>query len=497
MRIAKKILILIIFLIFIYFRLTPIINKTVPYTYDQGRDFLKAEQIINDKHLTFIGPTTGMEGVFHGAWWYYILSFFYFIFNGWPIGFYLGLFFVSTLSIILFYYFLKKEFGWQTSSVFLLITAVSPYLIQASFSVSNNTLSPFFVLLLIYSIYNFFKTKSEVFLFFVALSLGFIFEFEVAFGLFMIAAFFISSLFYKDFRKSYLDIKKVGYFLAGITLPFIPRLLFEIKNHFIQTKAFISYVSHPTATNQQSLQSAIVERLNLLISYYKQLFPFENKFLILIISVFFIYLFVSKIKSFKKYYLKTIGFLSLLIFSILVLSLINKNNFLWGYYFDGIQFILLFFIATIFSFKIKNGFGKIIQSTLIIFFVSLNLISVFSALKQKDAPLIGLKADDLIVNYLIQQTNPKDYYCLRIYTPPVITYTYNYLFFYYSSRGITKNPSGEIKNKQCYFLFDKEALGYEFRIKKWREDNIPKNMQLQTTKKFVNGSWIELWKEVD
>lgn len=44
--------------IFIYFRLIPIINQTVPYTYDQGRDFLKAEQIIRGKNLTFIGPTT-------------------------------------------------------------------------------------------------------------------------------------------------------------------------------------------------------------------------------------------------------------------------------------------------------------------------------------------------------------------------------------------------------------------------------------------------------
>ena len=67
--------------LFIYFRIGSVIYKTVGYTYDQGRDFLKVSEIILQKNITFIGPTTGIEGLFHGAWYYYILTIPFIIFN--------------------------------------------------------------------------------------------------------------------------------------------------------------------------------------------------------------------------------------------------------------------------------------------------------------------------------------------------------------------------------------------------------------------------------
>ena len=127
-----------ILFIFFYLRTTPIINQTVPYTYDQGRDFLKAEEIIQDKNLTFIGPTTGMAGVNHGAWWYYFLLIPYIIFNGWPQGFYLFLLSVNFIANFLFYLFLNSSFGFIPAIFFLLTVSVSPYLMRNAFFVSND-----------------------------------------------------------------------------------------------------------------------------------------------------------------------------------------------------------------------------------------------------------------------------------------------------------------------------------------------------------------------
>src|SRR3989344_6497659 len=44
------------------------------FTYDQGSDFLKVAQIIYDGKIMLIGPTTGLQGIFYGPWWYYFLS---------------------------------------------------------------------------------------------------------------------------------------------------------------------------------------------------------------------------------------------------------------------------------------------------------------------------------------------------------------------------------------------------------------------------------------
>ena len=74
--------------LFIYFRIGSILYKTVGYTYDQGRDFIAGSNIILLKKLPFIGPTTGINGLFHGSWWYYLLVIPYCLFGGAPIGYY-------------------------------------------------------------------------------------------------------------------------------------------------------------------------------------------------------------------------------------------------------------------------------------------------------------------------------------------------------------------------------------------------------------------------
>ena len=139
---AKKIIgaALFIFVIFLfcYFRLKPIYFQTVGYTYDQGRDFLKAAEIIRDRNITFIGPTTGIQGLFHGAWYYYLLVIPFLLFGGAPIGYYYFNFIVHLTSLLVFMFFLKKWFGSAISLLIGSIIAASPYFIFTSIFVGNN-----------------------------------------------------------------------------------------------------------------------------------------------------------------------------------------------------------------------------------------------------------------------------------------------------------------------------------------------------------------------
>ncbi|MEK7633518.1 MAG: hypothetical protein AAB437_01605 [Patescibacteria group bacterium] len=485
MKWLKLSIFLTVLFIFFYLRLTPIINQTVPYTYDQGRDFLKAEEIIRNGNFTFIGPTTGIQGVYHGAWWYYILTIFYLFFNGLPIGFYYGLFILSTIAMVLFYFFIKKEFGWQTSLLFLLIITTGNFFIKLAFFTSNNTLSPLFVLLLIYSVYQFLKTKLNKYLFLISFSLGFIFEFEVASGILITISFFITSLFFKLFRKSYINLRKLVFFLSGIIIPISPRLLFELKNNFIQTKAFINFYIHPVATNQSSFFSTLTERTQLFLKYYLQLISQEKFYLGALFFLFFIYLFIKGRKNAKKK--NTLLFFSLLTVVIFLVSLINRNNFFWDYYLDGVQFIILFIFILIFNLENRLQFVK---NILLGTFIFIMLISFSKDLSNINIPLIGLRADDKIVRYFVEKSNNK-YFCLRIYTPPVIPFTYYYLFSYYANHQKIKYPRQEFTNNQCYFIFDKES--YQFRVDKWREQYIPKNSELNKIIKFENGTSVELW----
>jgi len=475
-------LFLLILFIFVYLRLAPIINQTVPYTFDQGRDFLKTSEIVRDKNLPFIGPESGIQGVYHGVWWYYFLLIPYGIFSGWPQGFYLSLFLFNLLITLFFFRFLKKNYNWTTALFFLALASTSSFFIKTAFYASNNTLAPIFVFVFIYSLYEFFNKKPR-YLLLTGISLGFILETELAFGLFIIPAFSIVYLLFKRFKNLLL-------FFAGLIIPSISRILFEIKNHFIQTRSFIDNLSSPKNVHPLLFRAELEERVRSFWQYWQGLFFKENitlsiVFLILLLISFFLIKKSPKTKKLPVY------FLSDLIIIIFLLSLLYKNSFFWTYYLDGIQFIFLFILVSNFYLLTINKKIKLLSYFFLITVVAINLFAfIINITSKKTIPLLGLRADNKIVNYLIKNTN-HNYFCLRIYTPPVIPYTYMYLFSYYADQGKIKYPKGDFYNNKCYYIFDEDL--YLDRVAVWRKNNIPNNAELIKTVKFENGTNIELW----
>ena len=69
---------LILFLIFILALLARLIfiPQNFLFGFEQGRDAQIAQDIIHLRKLTLIGPKTDIAGIFHGVWYYYILSIF-------------------------------------------------------------------------------------------------------------------------------------------------------------------------------------------------------------------------------------------------------------------------------------------------------------------------------------------------------------------------------------------------------------------------------------
>lgn len=496
MGVLKKITLIFalgLFVISIYFRVLPILNQTVPYTYDQGRDFLQAEQIVRYRNMTLIGPTTGSQGIFHGAWWHYLLGIFYAVFQGLPLGFYWGMFAVSVISIILFYFFIKKEFGFSAGLIFLSIVSVSPYFVKHAFFPANNTIVPVFVLLFIYSLYKYFETSHEKYVFLTALSIGFIFEFEVAFGVFLIPSFFIAMLFFKDLRRIFIDKALALRFFLGLSLPFIPRMLFELKYKFLQVQSTINVFKNPTADHPQDFRGLVIDRSYLIANYFKSIFEKQHLMLgyglLVLACVGLIFILKKDTKNHKE---KTALFLFFLFSILFLLTLFYKNNFFWDYYLEGIQYVYLFimivFMASLNRIPYIRLFILILSA--LFFFVSLYVFKQ-DILQKKTDSFAGLKANAEIVEYVLRQTEKNDF-CAQVYTPPVIAHTYNYLFDYYNLKGY-KKPSLGFVNNICRYIIEPDV--YKFRIEQWRKDHIPKKAYLLNTKQFENGVIVEEWRE--
>lgn len=491
-KLAFPILFILILIIFCYFRLKPIINQTVPYTYDQGRDFLQAEAIIRDKNLTFIGPTTGIPGVFHGAWWYYYLSIPYFLFNGALSSFYFFIFTSFLLVNLFFFYFLKKELNTISAAFFLASTVASPYFISVSIFVLNSFLVIPFLLLLFFSTYKFLQKEDFIYLFLVFLSLGFIFESEIALGLFIIPAYLVTILLTGSLKKYFGQIKKILLSFLGILVPLSLRILFELKHGFMQTKAFFYFFYHPTSTNATTFKGTLIDRSKLFIDYLIRLSPDSNIVLALLFVLLIVYLFIRGFKVLQPYQKTFVFFLSLFFLSLFFITLFYRNNFFWGYYVEGLPYFYL--ILSVFGIytlsKERNKYAKISSWFFLAIFILFPFL-LFTRELNKPHKNEGMIEQVMTVEKIYQTVGKNDF-CARIYTPPVITYTYNYLFDHYSQTKGFKMPQTAYVKGQCWYIVEKDS--YQFRVDNWRKENIPRVAKIISTNHVSDSISLELWE---
>lgn len=496
---TKLILVIIVFTIFIYLRLQPIFLQKIPYTFDQGRDFLKVEEIVKYKNLTFIGPTTGAPGVYHGPWWYYMLAIPYIFFNGAPVGFALFIFFINLLTTYLFYRFLNKEFNFLTALFFLLIASVSPYLIFMSFFVISSTPELPLFLLLLFLTYKLFKKPSLFIQLLIFFTLGFILEQEIPPGLFLIPSYFAALIITKQIKKFSFNQKHVLYSFVSFIIASLPRIIFEIKHNFIQTKAALSYISQTKSDiNPALFLHTIVERLQIFESFYKSLFINNDQILAILSLIIFTAGLIFVYKKFnplkKTYFL----FLSLVIFIIFLLTCLYKKE-VWGTYLEGLPYFYLTLLSIIFYGISKNKHKFQLVSVLIILILFIiNLNEAYTVLTtKKNIEKNGLEVQIQKVNYLYKENNNKDF-CVRIYTPPVIPHTYNYLFSYLGKIKNYKSPSNDFVDNKCWYIIEEEQKGelYQQRITKWKKENIPKQSKLLKNEFFEDGTLIELREKV-
>src|SRR3989339_1523570 len=132
-------LLILIILLFAFILRIYRIGDLLDFHYDQGRDALIIWELIKNHKFFLIGPVTGLEGVFLGPFYYYLIAPFYFIGNGNPA---IPSIFLSSLVTISLFFLYKsgEEIGGKVVGfIALLIGSFSNYLILSSRWLSNPT----------------------------------------------------------------------------------------------------------------------------------------------------------------------------------------------------------------------------------------------------------------------------------------------------------------------------------------------------------------------
>ena len=442
------------------------------FYYDQGRDAKMASDIIHLRNFPAIGPTTGIQGIILGPFWYYFITPGYLISGGDPVVASQIMAFIESLTIILLFYILKKYTNQKTAHTGAFIWSFGYYLIRSSRWFSNPTPIPLFALLIIFFLIEVVKYKKFKFLPFVFLFLGLSLQLEAASAIFFIPSILLFAFINKKvFQKISFKYYLWSIFAFGILL--LPQLAFELKNNFFVTRNILSFLSgkiNTTTGSSWGIPSLgfIVNRLSL---YYKILFSKLDtnvtnwSLLFLLIFVF------GLVKKFKKIFFQDLLFqLSFIwLFVPLIILLFFQGNYgvLYDYYLTG------FFIAFIilFSYCLNHIFDYhwIFIIAFVLLFLKLNLINTYYYLRAgTDGP------ENIVMGNITQSLN---YYCqqnkstpinLDIYVPPYIPHSYEYLLGWYEEKG-TCQRSYLSNSKEIVIIYEID-LQQPNRLKKWLSD---------------------------
>lgn len=470
----KKLLIvfglLIVLTIGSWLRLSGIISNSFAFTYDVGRDMLAVENIVVNHKITFIGQTTGVEGIFYGPWWYFILSIPFFIFSGNPqgIAFFMGLIGIS--SILLGYIAGRKIGGVFLGVIFSAFISFSPIAIFSSSQIWNPNLVPFFTLLVILMLYMLSfdgkpKTSKAKYLLLLGLLLGLIIDMEIVFGILLFLSICISLIFI--FRKR-LTIKEILFFALGLLFIFSPRIIFEVRHDFLMAKAFASTFSNGFMLSKQfSIFDTFISRLNSLFNTWNATLAGQNSivgFILIIFAFLSLLFFYKKVENIQKQFIKTI----LIVIVIFLIGTTFFNQAVWPHYLVGVPvfYILLLSITINVARVVLKKSWITFLILLVLFWININPMQVLDNIRKPlwEGNAAVYRNQIAIIDYVYNDAKGRNFKYI-VYTPSVRDYTYRYLFSWYGKKKYGYIPTK--KSTGLFYVILEPDYDFPFRLKDW------------------------------
>jgi len=460
-------LILIVATFLRYFKFT----NSLGFWYDQGRDALVVWDMLHKGAFTLIGPMMGSTGIFRGAWYYWLITPFYAISRGSPI---IPAAFLTLTSIVAIYilYLLGKEMGGRlTGLMAAFIASVSLYIIEASRWFSDPTPSLLVSVTLIWLLFRFIKGKRW------GLPLsgflaGMALQFSAATEIFYIPAIFFIVYIFR--RKVKVVFREAFYTFGAFLIAFVPQLIFEMRHPGVMSRSLIDFIFHQgtfTYAFWGILKERIIFDYNLLASKFM---TNSNLVFAPFFAVFLILLILSWKKFWKLDYFKIV-FTFALIPLLGTLFFVSNKGGVYDYYFTGYYLIWIL----IFSFVVLNSSKSVFLKIFATIFALILLVQNLVEYRHVYLPGSGgfqsiIFSDEMkAVGWIYQNAGDRNFN-VDEYVPPVIPYSYNYLFTWLGNTKYNKLPV-DSQVPLLYTLYEVDPPHPE-RLKAWldRQEKIGK-----------------------
>ncbi len=221
----SKLFLILIFIGALFLRWLYLPAGAITFGYDQGRDAFIAQQIIGG-HLKILGPPVGgLPGIFHGVFYYYVITPAYFFGHGNPIVVAYWMSFLNALGVFLVWAFVRSITNKEAPSLIsALIYAVSFEATQYANWLSNPSLGIIFVPMIYFGLWLWLKKNNKFAPIITGLSLGLSIQCNTA-----LAYHILPVVVWLYFCRSLINRKTLTIFFFSFILSTLTMIVSEIK----------------------------------------------------------------------------------------------------------------------------------------------------------------------------------------------------------------------------------------------------------------------------
>lgn len=454
-------LVLLVTAISAYIRLLPMLQGNFPFLFDHGRDLLEVKKIVLEHDFTLIGPFAGLKGLFHGAIHYYLLAIPFILTGGHPASFTIFLIILMLISIVALYPLVARIFNRQIALIAVIIYAFAYSSINTTQHFWNPNWIPLTTVFWLAATYTslFKKPVFSIAAFFLA---GLITQFELAYGFVLLASMLCAVLI---FNRSLFTSKYLHLGLLAYALTFTGHMLFDLRHNFLMSNSLLDLLSG----KENSLGSPIPypTRLYYRIDELQRATIFavtQNTYLAYTFALTIVAALGVLIKNKNYSQLKKLLFILFTPIFYFLFFLLYKNA-AWSWYWIGLQ--VPFYIA------VAVGIYVIITQFKPLKYIYALLLLAFIIIAVKPGSTEFLKTEPGIYNNEIRalktvfdDANGKEI-GLFVYTPPIYTYNYDYLTWWYAKSHNYPQPT-QSKEGDFYLIIEPDKYNPQG-PKGWKE----------------------------
>lgn len=210
------------------------------FGFEQGRDLQIIQKIYQFKDFVLVGPSTSIGGVFHGPWYYYLLSIPLGLSSGNPVAAGVFLIILGAFVPVVIYFLAKDIFNSKTWGLITGILSIFSYeYVLYSRWLSNVSPAPLCIALAFLMLWKYLKSKMQKYFLLFILFAGI----SILFQMILIIQFVFVLIILTIFKQLKMPSLKAGIFsLALLFILFSPLILFDYRNGHITFNSLVNFI---------------------------------------------------------------------------------------------------------------------------------------------------------------------------------------------------------------------------------------------------------------